>query len=172
MSDLSLDSKTIAKVPILHNNVPTRAPVDARTLKPMTRETVDRGLAHFKSETVVKPDRQLGGCYISDKAESSIGSVKLCDDCVTSYWFGRGGLRSKGTHRASWPCSRTGRNYFTSECDGCGRDGLVILFLPESQFESVLGGTHGTFASPKCSIFSRFAKSSVLNSTERTRSLI
>ncbi len=158
MSNLSLDSKTIAEVPILHNNVPTRAPVDARTMRPMTRETVYKGLAQIKSEAVVKPDRQLGGCYISDKAESSIGSVKLCDSCVTSYWFGRGGLKSKGTHRASWPCPRTGRNYFASECDGCGRDQLVILFLPESQFSEVLGGSHGTFASPKCSIFSRFSK--------------
>lgn len=167
MSDLSLDSKTIAKVPILHNNVPTRPPVDARTLRPMTESALHNGLSRFKSETVVKPERQLGGCYISDKAESSIGSVKLCDDCVTRYWFGRGGLRSKGTHRASWPCQKTGRNYFTSECDGCGRDGLVILFLPESQFDSVLGGTHGQFASPKCSIFSRFSKAGVLPQTRR-----
>lgn len=159
MSNLSLDSKTIAKVPILNGNVPVVAPTDARTLRPMTRETVRAGLEKAKSEVIRKPGRTLGGCYISDKVESSLGSVKLCDNCVTSYWFGRGGLKSKGTHRASWPCPRTGRNYFSSECDGCGQDSLVILFLPENQFSEVLGGTHGTFASPKCSIFSRFSKS-------------
>ena len=158
MSNLSLDSKTIAKVPILHNNVPTRAPVDARTLKPMTRDAYEKGVSKMSADAVTKPDRQLGGCYLSDMV-GTVGSVVLCDSCIGRYWFGRGGLKGKETHRASWG------HYFISACDGCGEEHLlVILFMPESQFDTVLGGPHGTIASPRQPIFSRFRKSSQLRS--------
>lgn len=158
MSNLSLDSKTIAKVPILNNNIATRLPVDARTMRPITRETYRKGVAKLSAEAITKPGRQLGGCYLSDVVET-LGSVVLCDSCINRYWFGRGGLKSKGTHRPSWG------HYFTSSCDGCGkRHKLVILFLPESQFDKVLGGPHGTIASPRQPIFSRFTKSLQLRS--------
>ena len=162
MSDLSLDCKTIAKVPILHANVPTRPPVDARTLRPfkLSREQYRQGIIKATSRAVVKPGMQLGGCYISDKAENR-GSVKLCDSCVTRYY----GFWKQTGHRASW------NNYFTSECDGCGESHcLVILFLPEDQFSSVLGGMHGKFASPKQTIFSKLFKRSSLSGNQKQRS--
>lgn len=158
MSNLSLDSRTLAKIPILNSNKPTVAPTDPRTLRPMTQEAYNKGVAKLSSEAVTKPDRQLGGCYLSDTVET-LGSVVLCDPCINRYWFGRGGLKSKGTHRPSWG------HYFISACDGCGKEHLlVILFLPESQFSEVLGGLHGTVASPRQPIFSRFYKSRQLRS--------
>ncbi len=156
MSFLSTDSKTIGRVPILNGDKRVAVPVNPRTFFSLSRDAYNKGIAHASSQTVVKPGRQLGGCYISDKSENQ-GSVKLCDSCVTSYWFGRGGLKQQGTHRPSW------NNYFTSDCDGCGESYcLVILFLPQDQFSKVLGGTHGKFASPRAPIFSRFFKRSTL----------
>jgi len=152
MSDLSLDGKTIARVPVLRGNDPVVAPTDPRTMRPLTQMDVDtyrKGVQQAHAREIKKPGRKLGGVYISDKSENAC-SVKLCDSCITSYWYGRGGLSKQGTHKPSW------NNYFTSTCDGCGIGHmLVILFLPHILFDEVLAGRHGRFASPKRPIFSK-----------------
>jgi len=137
------------RVPILNGNNPTSATTDPRTMRPaqpqafMTREQRRKGLIQTASQTIKKPGRQLGGCYISDKAENR-GSVKLCDGCVKKYW----GFWKQSGHRPSW------NNYFTSDCDGCGESWmLVILFLPQDLFSKVLGGSHGRFSSPRRTVF-------------------
>jgi len=142
----------LASIPILHNNRPTAPPVDPRTMRPygpkvlgMSRDTIIKGAKEVQKSAVIKPGRMLGACYISDKAECQ-GSVKLCDACVTKYY----GFWKQTGHRPSW------NNYFTSDCDGCSQSWmLVTLFLPEDQFDKVLGGAHGRYSSPKKTVFSR-----------------
>ena len=128
---------------LFNNNNPTAVSTDPRTLQPYSPEFYAQGMAKVAPLEHLKPSRRTGSNWINERAHT-IDSVTLCDACITKYW---GFWRVEGM-RPSW------NNYFTGECDGCStRYSLVILFVPESRFESALAGMHGRFSSPRPKLF-------------------
>ena len=95
-------------------------------------------LAATKKLALIKPERQLGAVWTSDKvARRKV--VLMCESCWRKYspWW------RKAEYQPDWGWR------WISDCDGCGTPGVFCsMFLPEENFHQALGPNHGIYPKP------------------------
>ena len=92
---------------------------------------------------IVKPERDLGGGYISD-AVAQMHNVNLCDFCWRKYdrWW------SRCDYRPDWDLR------WQTDCMGCSTRMIpCVSFYPEGNFFKVLTESYGRLPEPNRKIY-------------------